>query len=155
MPRSPAAEPKEGLAYSVLVVSLIVFGFVAIFTIGRAFWLVAAAMIVLVPFRSRPRVWRSGMALVVGCLIGFAVFAPVRCTHTATFDPVVGVDPTVCRSLSGIEYTGPDEYTPPIAPALITGIALGVLMAGATWLLVGRHQERGSDLDARTREGGA
>jgi len=98
-----------GVAYWVTVVSLLVLGFLSMFTIGFALLLVAAAMIVLSPFRSRPRVWWSGMALVVGSVVGYAAVAPWGCSATETFDVATGVaeeGPTVCRSLTGIEYTG-------------------------------------------------
>lgn len=62
MSRSTSSDLTLGVAYWVIVVSLLVLGFLSMFTIGFALLLVATAMIVLSPFRSRPRVWWSGMA---------------------------------------------------------------------------------------------
>ncbi|MGH8871928.1 MAG: hypothetical protein ACRDWS_08140 [Acidimicrobiia bacterium] len=133
----------RGVAYWVIVVSLLVLGFVSLFTIGRAFWLVAVAMIVLSPFRSRPRVWWSGMALVAGYLIGHAAIAPWGCSQSETFDPVTGLAeaaPIVCRSLTGIEYSGADGFDPSSTAGVIAGVVLGVAAAVAVWARVGARQ---------------
>jgi hypothetical protein len=152
MSRLFSSDLTLGVAYWVIVVSLLVLGFLSMFTIGLAVLLVAAAMIVLSPFRSRPRVWWSGMALVVGYLVGYAAVAPWGCSQTATFDVAAGVAeeaPTVCRSLTGIEYTGPDGFEPSKTPGVIAGVTLGVLAAWAVWIRIGAHQRMAeSDVDA-------
>ena len=150
MSRSSSSDLTLGVAYWVIVVSLLVLGFLSMFTIGFALLLVAAAMIVLSPFRSRPRVWWSGLALVVGFVIGYAAVAPWGCSETATFDVATGVaeeGPTVCRSLTGIEYTGSEGFEPSGVPGMITGVVLGVLAASAAWTRIGARQ--------RTRESNA
>jgi hypothetical protein len=143
MSRSSSSDLTLGVAYWVIVVSLLVLGFMSMFTIGFALLLVAAAMIVLSPFRSRPRVWWSGLALVVGFVIGYAAVAPWGCSETATFDVATGVaeeGPTVCRSLTGIEYTGSEGFEPSGVPGMITGVVLGVLAVSAAWIRVGARQ---------------
>jgi hypothetical protein len=151
MSRSSSSDLTTGIAYWVIAVSMLVLGFVSMFSIGLALWLVAFAMIVLSPFRSRPRVWWSGMALVVGFLIGSVAVAPWGCSQTASFDPGTGVSEqpsTVCRSLIGIEYTGPGAFEPSRTPGVIAGVVLGVLAAWATWMRVGpRNFEAGSHVD--------
>ncbi|MGH8923993.1 MAG: hypothetical protein ACRDWA_05030 [Acidimicrobiia bacterium] len=145
MSRSSSSDLTLGVAYWVIVVSLLVLGFLSMFTIGLGFLLVAAAMIVLSPFRSKPRVWWSGMALVVGSLIGYAAVGPWGCSQVATFDVVTGVAeeaPTVCRSLIGIEYTGPDGFQPSRTPGVIAGVVLGGLAAWAVWIRIGAQQRR-------------
>lgn len=151
MSRSTSSDLTLGVAYWVIVVSLLVLGVLSMFTVGLAFLLLAAAMIVLSPFRSKPRVWWSGMALVVGYLIGYAAVTPWGCSQTATFDVATGVAeeaPTVCRSLIGIEYTGPDGFEPSTTPGVISGVVLGVLAASAAWIRIGVQQRMAkSDFD--------
>jgi hypothetical protein len=145
MSRSSSSDLTLGVAYWVIVVSLLVLGFMSMFTIGLAFLLPAAAMIVLSPFRTKARVWWPGMALVVGSLIGYAAVAPWGCSQTATFDVATGVAeqaPTVCRSLIGIEYAGPDGFEPSRSPGVIAGVVLGVLAASAAWIRIGTHQRK-------------
>jgi hypothetical protein len=151
MSRSTSSDLTLGVAYWVIVVSLLVLGVLSMFTVGLAFLLLAAAMIVLSPFRSKPRVWWSGMALVVGYLIGYAAVTPWGCSQTETFDVATGVAeeaPTVCRSLIGIEYTGPDGFEPSRTLGVIAGVVLGVLAASAAWIRIGVQQRRAkSDFD--------
>jgi hypothetical protein len=151
MSRSSSSDLTLGVAYWVIVVSLLVLGVLSMFTVGLAFLFVAAAMIVLSPFRSKPRVWWSGMAVVVGYLIGYATVAPWGCSQTATFDVATGVAeeaPTVCRSLIGIEYIGPDEFEPSRTPGVVAGVVLGVLAASAAWIRIGAYQRKAeSDFD--------
>jgi hypothetical protein len=151
MSRPSSSDLTLGVAYWVVVVSLLVLGFLSMFTVGLAFLLLAAAMTVLSPFRSKPRVWWSGMALVVGYLIGYAAVAPWGCSQTATFDVATGVAeeaPTVCRSLIGIEYTGPDGFEPTRTPGVIAGVVLGVLASSAAWTRIGAQERKAeSDFD--------
>lgn len=151
MSRSTSPDLTLGVAYWVIVASLLVLGFLSMFTVGLAFLLLAAAMTVLSPFRSKPRVWWSGMALVVGSLIGYAAIAPWGCSQTATFDVATGVAeeaPTVCRSLIGIKYTGRDGFQPSRTPGVIAGVVLGVLAASAAWIRIGVQQRKAeSELD--------
>jgi len=151
MSRSTSSDLTLGVAYWVIVVSLLVLGVLSMFTVGLAFLLLAAAMIVLSPFRSKPRVWWSGIALVVGYLIGFAAVTPWGCSQMATFDVATGVAeeaPTVCRSLIGIEYTGPDGFEPSTTPGVSAGVVLGVLAASAAWIRIGAQQRKAkSDFD--------
>jgi hypothetical protein len=91
------------------------------------------------------------MALVVGFLIGYAAVAPWGCSQTATFDLATGVAeeaPTVCHSLTGIEYTGPDGFEPSKTLGVIAGVVLGVLAAGAAWGRLGARQRKAeADVD--------
>ncbi|HEY7564345.1 MAG TPA: hypothetical protein VG872_02955 [Acidimicrobiia bacterium] len=95
------------------------------------------------------------MALVVGFLIGYAAVAPWGCSQTATFDLATGVAeeaPTVCHSLTGIEYTGPDGFEPSKTLGVIAGVVLGVLAAGAAWRRIGARQpEADADVDVATQ----
>ncbi len=134
------------LSYWLIVVLLLVLGFLSAFSIGPIFWFIAATMIVLSPFRSRPHVFRSALALFGGFLVGYLLVVPFGCTQSASFDPGTGIGvttPVICRSLTGIEYSGPDPYDPSSIPALIVGGVTAIVAAGTTWYSTGRR-ERGS-----------
>lgn len=155
MAESSPSDLGTGIAYWVIAASLLVLGFVSMFSFGLALWLVALAMIVLSPIRSRPRVWFSGMALVVGFLIGYVAVTPWGCSQTATANPGTGVSeqgPTVCRSLIGIEYVGLGNFEPSRAPGAIAGASFGVLSAWIAWTRVGtRKHEAGSEVGETPR----
>lgn len=132
---SSSDRTKSG--YWIAVVTLLVLGFITGFTIGPVFWFMALAMIVLGPFRSKPRIFRSGVASFIGFIIGYAVMVPFSCTQTAASDVVSGVEsvsPVVCESIVGIEYSGDDPFDPTVLPALISGVALAVLGGAVTWI---------------------
>ncbi len=143
MSKSSSSDPTLGIAYWVIVLSLFLLGLVSLFSIGRAFWLLAAAMLVLGPFRSRPRVWWSGMALVTGFLLAYAAVAPWGCTSTESFDPVTGVAAegvTVCRSLTGVEYVGLEGFEPSGVPGIVAGVVVGVVAAMFVWHRLSRPE---------------
>jgi hypothetical protein len=49
---------------------LLAFGFLAILSIGMYFLLLGVALILLSPFRSRPSIFRPGLARVTGFIVG-------------------------------------------------------------------------------------
>ena len=132
-PKSP------GNWYWGLVLLLVVFGFISGFSIGIPFLLVGVTLAGLSPLRSRPRIFWSGLALVVGFLVGYVLVAPFSCSASAEFNLTTGVEtvsPEMCRSLIGIEYTGS-----PRTAGLITGGVLAVLGAMAGWITEGRQSQ--------------
>ncbi len=139
--KGPMGEPSpsSGNSYWGLVLLLVGFGFITGFSIGIPFLLVGVTLAMLSPFRSRPRVFWSGLALVVGFLVGYVLVAPFSCSVTAEFDLTTGVEtmsPEMCRSLVGIEYTGS-----PRTAGLITGGVLAVVGAAAGWIAGGRQPQ--------------
>jgi hypothetical protein len=135
-----AASPRgSALGYWLVVLGLLLLGLLAIFSIGLYFWFLAAGLIVLSPFRSRPNVFLPGLALFLGLLFGYVLVAPWGCSQTFSSGGGVEVTtPVVCTSPTGIEYSGDEPFDPDRTPALITGVVTGVVGAGITWLLVRR-----------------
>jgi hypothetical protein len=134
---SGAAAGRTGLRYWLIVLLLLALGLLTIFSIGLYFWFIALALVVLSPFRSRARVFQSGIALFLGFLVGYVLVAPWGCTQSFTSDPTTGEEtrsPIVCSSPIGIEYAGSEPFDPSRVPALIAGIVTGVIASGVTLL---------------------
>lgn len=107
--------------------------------IGIYLWATALALILLAPFRSRPGVFLPGLALYLGLLAGYVLVAPWGCSVSFSSDPATGEEETsqvVCTSPVGIEYAGEEPFEPSRMPALITGVATGVIAAAVTALAV-------------------
>ena len=76
----PSQPAGNRFLYWVIVIVLLAFGFLAIFSIGMYFVVLGLALIVLSPFRFRPSVVRPSLALVMGFIIGYALIAPWSCS---------------------------------------------------------------------------
>ena len=134
-----AASPERtSLRYWLTVLALVALGLLTIFSLGLYFWFIALALVLLSPFRSRPRIFRSGIALFLGFLIGYFLVAPWGCVQSFTADPTTGeetVSPVVCTSPVGIDYSGPEPFDPSRTPALFAGGASAVIAAAVTWMV--------------------
>jgi hypothetical protein len=135
----------QSVSYWMIVVALLVLGYLTGFSIGPVFWFIAAAMIVLSPFRSRPTLFRTGAALFAGFLLGYVLTAPFSCTQTTSFDVTTEqttASPVVCRSPIGIEYSGSEPFEPSRTPALIVGGITAVAAAALSWSMMGRGEHK-------------
>lgn len=134
-----AVSPRgAGVRYWLIILLLVALGFLTIFSIGLYFWFMAAALILLSPFRSRPSIFLPGIALFTGFLIGYVLVAPWGCSQSFSFttDPAAGeetVSPVVCTSPVGIEYSGQEPFEPSRTPALVAGGALALIAGTVTW----------------------
>lgn len=127
------------LSYWLLVALLLVVGLLTIVSVGLAFVLVAIALVVLSPFRSRPRVFWSGLVVVLGFLVGYAL-VPAWCRATPVpVEEAVPAGSVVCRSLGGITYQGSGTYSPSLRPGLLAGAASGTLAGVLAWVVIGRR----------------
>lgn len=143
----PTSPHSTGLRYWLIVLILVALGFLTIFSFGMYFWFIAAALTVLSPFGQRPRIFRSGMALFLGFLIGYVLVAPWGCTQSFVSDPSTGeetVSPVVCTSPIGIEYSGPGPFDPSRTPALVIGGVSAAIVSWVTWLLTASRNNRQS-----------
>jgi hypothetical protein len=125
-------------AYWAMVVALILFGSLAIFSIGAPFVLLGIMLAVLFPWRTRRGVLATGMAVILGLVVGYVLVAPLSCisgTTVAVRALELPARTTTCSNLLGISYEGSGIYNPSLLPALLAGIALAAI-AGATttWL---------------------
>lgn len=143
-----ASSQRTSVGYWIMVVALLILGYFTGFTIGPVFWFIAVVMIVMAPFRSRPRIYRTGIALFMGFVIGYVLVAPLGCSQSAESNLVTGeqtVSPVVCSSIIGIEYSGPEPFDPTLVPALVSGGVLAVVAGAATWIATGRSLRRQED----------
>ena len=122
------------MAYWIASLSLIAFGVVAMFSIGRPFLLVGLAMLILGPLRSRPVFYWPPLVAVIAYNAGYWLVAPIYCSVT---QDVGGSSATTCSSLIGISHPGssPDPW---LAAAHVTGlqsaaIAFVVTLAAMLW----------------------
>ena len=128
---------KTRSGYWVLVLALIGVGFVFIFSIGGLLWFIALVLIVLSPFRSKPQIFRTGLALFLGFGFGFILVSPFACSLSLQSSVLNGegqLSDVVCTSLVGITYSGPDPFTPPLTPALLAGTLVAAIATPVTWL---------------------
>ncbi|HUG32414.1 MAG TPA: hypothetical protein VMM14_05930 [Acidimicrobiia bacterium] len=149
-----APREKTSLRYWLIVLVLVALGFLTIFSVGLYFWFIAIALVLLGPFRSRPRIFLPGIALFLGFLIGYVLVAPWGCQQSFTSDLTTGeetVSPVVCTSPIGIEYSGPEPYEPTRTPALVAGGSSAVIAATLTWIVTARSTGREPDSTNQTR----
>ena len=117
------------MGYWITSLGLIAFGFVGMFSIGRPFFLVGLAMLVLGPVRRRPTPFWPPLLAVVAYNVGYWAVAPLYCTAT---EVVGGPSTTVCSSVLGINYSGSGTYNPSLDPANVAGL----LLAGVVFVVV-------------------
>ena len=129
------------MGYWITTFGLIAFGFVAMLSIGRPYFLVGLALLLLRPLRSRPAAFWPPLAAVIAWNVGFLAIAPMSCTATQTVDvgsSTAAESFTVCSSLTGIVYSGRGVYNPPLEPAnqvalLLAVITFVLVLAGMLW----------------------
>ena len=117
------------MGYWITSLCLIAFGFLGALSIGRPFFLVGLAMLVLGPVRRRPAIFWPPLLAVVAYNVGYWAVAPLYCTAT---EKVGGPSTTTCSSVLGINYSGSGLYNPSLDPAN----AAGLLLAALTFVVV-------------------
>jgi membrane protease YdiL (CAAX protease family) len=130
-------------AYAALVLLLLGFGYLAIFSIGAPFLLLGLILAVLFPWRDRRGLLATGTAVILGFVVGYVLVAPLSCTGSSISAAGGGLSEgtTVCTNLLGIPYEGGETYNPSLLPALLAGLVLAAIAGVATaWYL--RHTAR-------------
>jgi MFS family permease len=119
--------PTGALPYWTLVVLLIAFGCLGIFSIGIPILLMGITLAILFPRRHTRGVIASGVVAIVGFTLGFILAAPLSCTTNET--SIHPTSRTVCANILGINYSGTGAHYPSLFPALIVGIVVGLISA--------------------------
>jgi hypothetical protein len=121
--------------YWITSLALMAFGVAGMFSIGRPFFLVGLAMLVLGPLRRRPALYWPPLVAVIAYNVGYWAVVPLSCTATQA---VEGASTTVCSSLLGITWSGSGIYNPSLEPAnqvglLLAAVAFVVVLAAMLW----------------------
>jgi hypothetical protein len=127
------------MAYWILALVVTAFGFITGFSIGLPILVLGVTMLALGPFRGRPRVFWPPFLGVVASVATFMAIAPFQCTATAGLGEGSIPSDTVCTSLIGLQYTAPPLQNPSLMPALLVGLAVGVIVAGVTFAVLSRR----------------
>jgi hypothetical protein len=123
------------------VVVLVLFGLIAIFSIGAPFLLLGIMLAVLSPWRTRRGVLPTGTAVVLGFVVGFVLVGPGGCTSTAgSVGGAQSLGTTTYSNVLGISYEGAGTYNPSLLPGLLAGIVLAAIAGVTTAWLYRRHQ---------------
>ena len=121
------------MSYWFVCACLLVFGFLAGFSIGLPFFHVGLAMLLLGASRAHRFVFWPLLLAVIGYEVGFIAVAPFSCSAT---QQIGETSTTVCLSLIGLRYEGVGTYNPSLVPGMVTGVAVAALTAIATWLIL-------------------
>ena len=113
------------MSYWIASLGLIVFGVVGMFSIGRPFFLVGLAMLILGPLRRRPVLFWPPLLAVIAYNVGYWAVAPLSCTAIET---VGGTSTTTCSWLIGIGYSGAGMFNPSLDLANQVGLVLAALV---------------------------
>jgi hypothetical protein len=134
-----------GRGYWLVPVGLLVLGFVAAFSIGPAFDLIALTLVVLGPVRRHAVLFWPPLTGVLVFIVGFACVAPLYCSTTSDMS---GLETASCASLLGITYPG---LSAPTQPGIDAGLLLGLVAAVAVAVLIWVRGSHGRGRDRLRR----
>jgi hypothetical protein len=123
-----------------LAVALIVFGMIAIFSIGAPFLLTGLVMLVCSPWRRRRDILFPALAAVGGLTLGYLLVAPLGCMSSSA-PGAASSGTTVCNGVL-LDYSGGGVYNPPLLPALAVGLVTGAVAAVVVRALVSNRSSR-------------
>jgi hypothetical protein len=126
------------MAYWILAIAVTLFGIISGFTIGLPILVVGVTMLALGPLRGRPLVFWPPLNGVLAAVVTFMAIAPFSCSATLTTEGATPAD-TVCTSLIGLRYTARALENPSLMPALLVAVAVGVVVALATFAILSRR----------------
>jgi len=145
------AESSRGgaILYWTGAVVLTVFGFLDLIGIGGPFLLTGVVMLSVGAggWRHRPEILRPLLVGVWAFVVVYALIAPLGCTTSGSGSapvlpggppPTLQLSHTVCTNLLGVDYSGTGAYNSPLMPALLAGLAAGLVLAVATRALLVR-----------------
>jgi hypothetical protein len=132
------------MGYWTVAVVLIAYGIAGAMTIGRPFFLIGLAMLVLGPVRHRPRVFWPPLLGLVAYNIAFWTITPFYCSATSV---VGGPSTTTCSSLIGIPWPADSSgVADPGAAFVITnlvGVVVGIAVFAAVLFRLSRSRAEG------------
>ena len=139
------------MGYWILSVGLIVFGFLAAFSIGMPFLMVGGVMLVLGQVRHRAVLFWPPLAAVIAFNVGYWATAPLNCNATSATQAVggagAGLSTTTCQSILGGTISGTGIFNPSLDAANNAGLVLAAItfvVVLAAILIRGRRQSSGT-----------
>ena len=134
--------------YVAVALILLAFGYLALFSIGWPFALTGILMLALIGERRRANVLAPALAWPWAFTLGYLLVAPIGCSTSAMPQIADGGRASVegstrCNALF-LTYAGGADYSPPLLPALLTGVALATAASLAISWAIRRRQSRGS-----------
>ena len=127
----------EGRGYWVLAGILIVFGALAVFSIGFPFLMLGIALVLLAHRRDQPKIFWPPLLGLISFFIGYALLAPLSCSASSSLSNPVGS--TTCSNILGLDYSGSGDYNAPLWPAVVAGLIAGGAGVVTTRLLMRRR----------------
>jgi lysylphosphatidylglycerol synthetase-like protein (DUF2156 family) len=120
--------------YTTLGVALLLVGVAGLLSIGLPFLLTGLVMLFLLPWRRRRDVLWPSLASVWGLTLGYLLIAPLGCATSIAPSGTVPRSRESATTCNGLffDYSGSSSYDPPLLPALLVGVVVGV----AAWFAV-------------------
>ena len=131
--RSMTSNGRAGaIAYWTLVVVLIAIGALGLLSIGLPFLLLGLMLAIVSQRRHQTRVVATGVAAIVGFMVGYILVAPTSCVASSV-NSADGIEHRACTSIIGFGYSGANDSG--VTFGLIAGLVVAVLFGlGARWL---------------------
>jgi hypothetical protein len=134
--------------YVAIALILIAFGYLALFSIGWPFALTGILMLALIGERRRAKVLAPALAWPWAFTLGYILVAPLGCSTSAMPQIAEGGRASIegstrCNAVF-FTYAGGADYSPPLLPALLTGVALATAASLAMSWALRRRQNRGA-----------
>ena len=127
-----------GVLYWVLVVVLIAFGAVGIFSVGLPFLVLGFVLGAIHPLRREPALFWTPVVAVVAFFAGWWLLGPVGCSAEST--PNGRAERVSCESLAGVTYDGEPFWIGPTVGAVAAAV-----LGGATYVGLARRRSGARD----------
>lgn len=146
-PRPPPRTPEAGFLYWLVTGAFVVFGFLAIFSIGLPLLVLGLVLAALSDVRHRPATFWPPILGIALFFLTYVLVAPGFCSQTSipvtsraptTVEPQFG--PITCTRIVLPDYSGVEH--PALWPSVVVAVVVGVAGALITRFLIGRRAKR-------------
>ena len=145
--RPPPRTPNAGFVYWLVTGAFVVFGFLAIFSVGLPLLVLGLAMAALSDVRDRPTTFWPPLTGIALFFLAYILVAPLACTQTPTLVTVgtssevePQIIPMTCTRIVLPDYKGVRE--PALWPSVVAAAVVGGLGALITRYLIAKRATR-------------